>query len=148
MILDAPPRAELLRPRSNLAQLRRAEKLLASFSAAFPGISYDIYWETDTCNAQAFVVARDRFVRLYGGLIRHRFVGVAGLAYALGHETGHHLGGAPFHPQLFWLSSEERADEWAVKTGLPAVFGVHTARRYTSAGRAQIDRVSTSKPTA
>jgi hypothetical protein len=116
---------------------------MARFSAAFPTVHYDIYWATDTCNAQAFVIAQNRFVRLYGGLIRHRFVGIAGLAFALGHETGHHLGGAPFHPQLFWLSSEQRADEWAIEVGLPAVFGARTARCYSRNGRVQLERVST-----
>jgi len=141
MIFDTPPIAELMRPRSDLAPLRRAEKLIARFSATFPQISYDIFWDTDTCNAQAFVAAEDRVVRLYGGLNRHRFVGIAGLAFALGHETGHHLGGAPLHPQLGLISSEGRADEWAKETGLPAVFGVKTARRYSLVGCAEIDRV-------
>jgi hypothetical protein len=60
---------------------------------------------------------------LYGGLIRHRRIGFAGLAVALAHETGHHLGGLPHLAFYKWLSSEERATEWAMTIGLKVVFG-------------------------
>jgi hypothetical protein len=74
---------------------RRADALIKRFQAAFPIIHYDLFWETRLLNAQAFIDGRGRCVRLYGGLGRHREVGVEGLAFALAHETGHHLGGPP-----------------------------------------------------
>ena len=96
----------------------------------FPGIHYDIYWETRLMNAQAYIGEKGRSVRLYGGLGRHREVGVEGIAFALAHETGHHLGGPPHHPSYTTISSEERANAWAEETGLPLVFGEVVARRY------------------
>ena len=62
---------------------------------------------------------------------RHIFINTGALLQAetpnevigvLAHETGQHLGGAPFHPFYKWLSSEERATEWAMTVGLVAVF--------------------------
>ena len=55
--------------------------------------------------------------------MRHRRIGSAGLAVALAHETGHHLGGAPYLKFCRLLSSEERATEWAMTVGLKTVFG-------------------------
>jgi hypothetical protein len=90
-------------------------------------------------NAQAFLGPNGRCVRLYGGLGRHRWIGIEGLAFALAHETGHHLGGAPHLPFYSSLSSEERANEWATETGLPNVFGEGVGSRYAYRGPLQID---------
>lgn len=119
----------------------RAEALLERFRARFPAIFYDIYWETRLMNAQAYIGGKGRSVRLYGGLGRHREVGVEGVAFALAHETGHHLGGQPHHEFYTTISSEERANEWAVETGLPHVFGDEVARRYAKRGLAQLAAV-------
>ena len=121
--------------------LRRADALLARFRARFPEIHYDLYWETRLMNAQAYIGEKGRSVRLYGGLGRHRRVGVEGVAFALAHETGHHLGGAPHHQFYTTISSEERADEWATEVGLPAVFGDEVARRIVKRGVAQLAAV-------
>jgi len=96
---------------------------LSAFRKSFPGIIYDVAWYSDSVNAQAFIYRKRKHVRLYGGLARHRKVTRAGIAFALAHETGHHLGGAPFDPTYFWLSSESRADEWAMSEGLIRAFG-------------------------
>jgi hypothetical protein len=121
--------------------LRRAEALLNRFRAHFPEIHYDTYWETRLMNAQAFPGPHGPRVRLYGGLGRHREIGVEGLAFALAHETGHHLGGPPRHPQYLSMSSEERANEWAISVGLPTIFGQVTAHRYASRGWLQLRSV-------
>lgn len=89
-------------------------------------------------NAQAFLDAGKKRVRLYGGLVRHRKIGSAGLALALSHETGHYLGGAPYLEYYHWLSSEERATEWAVTVGLPSVFGSRRAPRIGREGFSQL----------
>jgi hypothetical protein len=117
---------------------RRADALLARFQATFPKIHYDIYWETRLMNAQAYIGAKGRCVRLYGGLGRHRKLGIEAIAFALAHETGHHLGGPPRHEFYTLLSSEERANEWAAETGLPMVFGDRVARRYAERGAPQL----------
>ncbi len=93
-------------------------------------------------NAQAFLGPKGRCVRLYGGLGRHRAIGIEGLAFALAHETGHHLGGPPYHPYYSSLSSEERANEWAAKFGLSIVFGERVGSRYAVRGMLQLSELS------
>lgn len=120
----------------------RAEALLKRFRAKFPNLHYDLFWETRLMNAQAFIGPLGRCVRLYGGLARHRSVGIEGLAFAMAHETGHHVGGPPFHPCYLSISSEERANEWAVKLGLPLVFGDKVGARYATQGLQQLKKLS------
>ena len=119
----------------------RAEALVLRFQERFPSIYYDIYWETRLMNAQAYIGKNGRCVRLYGGLGRHRRLGVEAIAFALAHETGHHLGGPPRHQFYSTISSEERADAWACETGLPQVFGEQVARRYAERGIKQLAAV-------
>lgn len=120
---------------------RRAEALLERFRAKFPEIYYEICWDTRLMNAQAYIGSKGRCVRLHGGLGRHTKVGVEGIAFALAHEVGHHLGGPPHHEFYTSISSEERATEWAEETGLPAVFGGAVARRYARRGFVQLAAV-------
>jgi len=121
----------------------RAEQLLTRFRANFPDLHYDIFWNTRLMNAQAFIGPLGRCVRLHGGLARHRSIGIEGLAFALAHETGHHVGGPPYHPSyLSLISSEERANEWAAKCGLPLLFGEKVGSRYALRGLRQLARLS------
>lgn len=122
--------------------ISRAEALLERFRAKFPNLHYDLYWDTNLMNAQAFFGPRGRCVRLYGGLARHRRVGIEGLAFALAHETGHHIGGPPYHPCYLSLSSEERANEWAAESGLAIVFGAGVGGRYACRGLRQLNALS------
>jgi hypothetical protein len=121
--------------------LRRAQSLLERFRAHFPNIYFDMYWETRLMNAQAYIGEKGRSVRLYGGLGRHREVGLEGIAFALAHEVGHHLGGPPRHESYTSISSEERASEWAEEIGLPLVFGKKVASRYVRLGVEQLAAV-------
>jgi Zn-dependent protease with chaperone function len=102
---------------------RRARILVRRFRECFPELIYEIDLEIRIVNAQATLDGDRRVVRVYGGLVRHRKLNSAGLAVALAHETGHHLGGPPLHRVFRWLSSEERATEWAMTRGLRTVFG-------------------------
>ena len=122
--------------------LGKAQVLMERFQVKFPELHYDLFWETRLMNAQAFLAPRGRCVRLYGGLGRHRDVGVEGLAFALAHETGHHLGGPPYHPYYSSLSSEERANEWAADVGLSIVFGDKVGSRYAHRGLLQLNELS------
>jgi hypothetical protein len=132
---------KLLRRLSDDRLRRRIEGVLKRFKTFFPEIEYDVLWASRTCNAQAFVSDGKRCVRLYGGLARHKWVTIAGVAWIVAHETGHHLGGAPWHPNFPWISSEERATEWAITVGLPKVFGRKCARRYSTVGRGEAERI-------
>ena len=112
--------------------------MLERFQACFPELLYDIEIGVDLANAQAFLDGSQKRVRLYGGLVRHRKIGSAGLAVALAHETGHHLGGAPFLQYYRWLSSEERSTQWAVTVGLQKVFGSVAAQKVGENGTKQL----------
>jgi len=122
-LFDTPVSPHLLWPSDAPAPRRRAVRLLARFAECFPDVKYDMDLGVELANAQAFIDSDGKHVRLYGGLVLHRKVGTAGLAVALAHETGHHLGGPPFLKSFRWLSSEERATEWAATVGLQKVFG-------------------------
>ena len=132
---------EELWPEAARRPLRRAEAVLERFRAIYPSIHYDIFWETRLMNAQAFIGEHGRSVRLYGGLGRHRRVGVEGIAFAVAHEVGHHLGGPPRHEHYTTISSEARANEWAEQEGLPAVFGSAVGRRFAVRGWVQLGAV-------
>jgi hypothetical protein len=120
---------------------RRADLLLSLFRRGFPSIHYDLLWQTGVVNAQAFHGLEGPTVRLYGGLGRHRRTGIEALALALAHETGHHLGGPPSHPLYKSISSEEQADAWAIRVGLPHLFGACRTERFVELGRRQLHSI-------
>ena len=55
----------------------------------------------------------------------------------LAHETGHHLGGPPYDPDMPWISWQGQADYWAASTGMKQVFGSR-AHRMTMRGAREI----------
>ncbi len=144
MILGSVTPKRHLRSLQDLRHRTRIERIVGRFAARFPAIWFDILWTSPTCNAQAFLLDGRQRVRLYGGLARHRRLSIAGIAWVMAHEAGHHLGGPPLHPHYFWLSSEERADEWAATRGLQAVFGRSLGRRYATVGRREAMKVADS----
>ena len=120
--IQAP--AECLRPATDTQQREWATGIVARFAAAFDDIATDIAWQSDSLNAQAFLLGpTTAHVRVYGGLVRHRDIGPEGLALAIAHEIGHHKGGPPASRHNPWLSTDRRADEWARTVGLPTAFG-------------------------
>lgn len=137
-LFDKPVNSTLLWPINAPWPKRRARAQIKRFQACFPHLIYDMDLAVELANAQAFLAGKQRHVRLYGGLVRHRLVGAAGLAFALAHETGHHVGGAPFMKYQPWISSEERATDWAVSEGLQEVFGPNAARRIVHRGPLQL----------
>ncbi len=137
-LFDASVPRRLLWPIDAPWPRRRARALLEKFQSCFPAITYDMDLEVELANAQAFLDDKGKRVRLYGGLVRHRRVGSAGLAVALAHETGHHLGGPPFLQFYRWLSSEERATEWALTVGMQKAFG---RRRVAAIAKRGVDQL-------
>ena len=138
MFFDPPEADHNLRPLHDARNRRRVGLIVSAFHETYPTIRYDVFWDSRTVNAQAFVWEGRRCVRLYGGLARHRALTSAGLAWVLLHETGHHLGGPPFHDMQPQLSSEERADMWAAERGMTNIFGARRGARYEIAGRREI----------
>jgi hypothetical protein len=118
-----------------------ALELLAQFSKTFPEVSYNLFWESRTINAQAWRSGEGRHVILYGGLVRYRFISRSGLALTLAHETGHHLGGRPLDPELRWPTWQGQADYWAARTAMPRVFGTN-ARAITLRGARELVRLT------
>lgn len=141
MLLGKRTANKLLRRLSDQQLRRRVETVIHRFQTTFPQVEYDVLWGSRTCNAQAFVSCGRMHVRLYGGLARHKKISVAGIAWIVAHETGHHLGGLPLHPYFPSVKSEESADVWAMSVGLPKVFGHRLARRYGKFGRREAIRV-------
>ena len=141
MVIEAPQALDELIPATPKVR-RFARALLARFRQAFPGIEYELAWYSDSVNAQAYIRHNRKRVRVYGGLARHRLISRAGMAYAIAHETGHHLGGEPFDRTYSWLSSEIRADEWAFHEGLTKVFGPRQGAVVAVEGLAELIAVS------
>src|SRR5258708_1234431 len=118
------PAEEVLPSRRAQQQGRRVVlDLLEKFGRAFPEITYELLWESATINAQAWRLGSARYVRVYGGLVRHRAITKYGLALMLAHETGHHLGGLPRDPAMPWLTWQGQADYWAARTAMPRIWG-------------------------
>ncbi len=137
-LFDAPVPRRLLWPLNAPWPRRRVREIIRRFQLCYPSLDYDVDSEVGIANAQAFLEGGRRCIRLYGGLTRHRKVGASALAVVLAHETGHHLAGPPFLPYYRWLSSEERATEWARDVGLPAVFGAKAAKALIFRGEKQL----------
>ena len=119
----------------------RADNLLSMFAKAFPEISYNLFWDSHSVNAQAWCSGEARHVVLYGGLVRHPLVSRNCLALTLAHETGHHLGGRPLDPELRWPTWQGQADYWAARTAMPRVFGAK-ARAITFRGARELVRLT------
>jgi len=125
---------------SGRTQRRRratALQMMRRFAETFVGIEYDLLWKNPTINAQAWLFANGKHVTVCGGLVRHPALSASGIALILAHETGHHLGGLPFDPDLRCLTWQGQADYWAAKEGMPKVFG-DDARRHTLRGAREI----------
>ncbi len=137
-LFDAPVSPRLLWPVTAPWPRRRARALIKRFQACFPEITYDMDLNVELINAQAFRAGKQQYVRLYGGLVRHRRIGLAGLAVVLAHESGHHRGGPPYLKFQPWLSSEERSTEWAFAVGLKMVFGPDAAQALARRGTGQL----------
>jgi hypothetical protein len=121
--LDWPIESEQTARKADARRRRLAEGLIARFALLFPQIAYTLNWDSQLINAQAWRLGQQRNVYLYGGLVRHPAITRAGLALALAHETGHHLGGEPYDPVMTWMTSEKQSDNWAVVSCMPSLFG-------------------------
>lgn len=111
--------------------------LLSAFGEAFPGVTYELVWNSSSINAQAWRLGPKRYVRVYGGLVRHPSMTKSGLALMVAHETGHHLGGPPYDPAMPWMTWQGQADFWAASVGMPRVYGPR-ARSMTLRGAREI----------
>lgn len=140
-VFDATISSRLLWPLDSPWPRRRARAVISQFQRRFPDLTYEFDLDIRIANAQAVIHDDRRLVRVYGGLVRHRKLTSAGLAFVLAHETGHHVAGPPWHPVLRWLSSEERSTEWAMTEGLQLVFGKRRAAGMAARGRKNLQSI-------
>jgi Zn-dependent protease with chaperone function len=113
--------------------------LLDKFGRAFPEITYELFWESPSVNAQAWRLGPARYVRVYGGLVRHQAITKYGLSLVLAHETGHHLGGPPYDPAMSWLTWQGQADYWAARTAMPKIWGPKACEVTLRAAREMVE---------
>ena len=139
-LLNWPAEEVLPSRRAQQHRRRVVFELFNKFSNAFPEVTYELLWESPTINAQAWRLGPARFVRVYGGLVRHPAMTKYGLALMLAHETGHHLGGLPRDPAIPWMTWQGQADYWAATTGMPRVWGP-LARAATLRGARELSRL-------
>lgn len=99
------------------ARERAVSGLLTCFSRQFPQISYELVTTPMLLNAQALVLRGRRIVKLFGGLAFHPRLDLNALAFALLHETGHHLADGSRLPWNPFLACECQADQWALRNG-------------------------------
>jgi hypothetical protein len=92
-------------------------ELLVAFQSSFPEVQYQIFPKLDLLNGQALILGAQRIVRLYGGVALHPAMGRDGLAFALLHETGHHLSVGTRLPWNPLIACECAADFWAFNVG-------------------------------
>jgi hypothetical protein len=95
--------------------------LLDDFRQTFPTIEFSLVSEFRFLNAQALLLGSRRIVKLYGGLAFHNRLGKDALAFALLHETGHHLAIGSRLNWNPWLACECVSDLWAVNQGVAAL---------------------------
>lgn len=73
-------------------------------------------WDDGTVNASAQRDGNTRVLNMYGGLARHKAIGIEGMALVACHELGHHNGGAPKVNSWYggaWATNEGGADYYA-----------------------------------
>jgi Zn-dependent protease with chaperone function len=133
--LDWPTEEMLPSRRAQQHRRRVVSELFKKFHQAFPEVTYELLWESPTVNAQAWRLGSARFVRVYGGLVRHRAISKYGLALMLAHETGHHLGGLPRDPAMPWLTWQGQADYWAASVAMPQIWGARARAATLRAAR-------------
>jgi len=82
------------------------------------------WWDSNIINAYAQRVGPLYTITIHGGLARAKHMTKDGLALALCHELGHHLGGAPRSSKFLngWASVEGQADYFASVRCLRTLF--------------------------
>lgn len=116
------PKSGSLRPKNDPGWRLQVDSVMDAFRLAFPEIKYDVAWNIAALNGTAWRELSQRHVRLYGGLLRHRLIGIEACALLFAHETGHHYGGPPRDASYEWMSCECQADYWAARYGVRKAF--------------------------
>jgi hypothetical protein len=133
------PAPGTLRPLDDTVSLENAEALAWLFKRIFPDVIYEAreHWGDNTANAYAWKEGDKRYIKLLGGLIRHKALKRQGISLIIAHELGHHYGGEPVYPGN-GLSCEGQADYWAAWIAMREVF---PGREYYQQMRPAIDQI-------
>lgn len=103
----------------------RVEKIFtAEIEAAGDKLKINRLWSDGTVNASAQRSGNTRVLNMYGGLARHKAIGIEGMALVVCHELGHHNGGAPKTSGWYstWATNEGGADYYATAKCLRRFF--------------------------
>ncbi len=94
--------------------LDRIEELYAPLIKAKGADLYiDRLWHDETVNAYASRTGNRWAIHMHGGIARHQYNSLDGLALVSCHELGHHLGGAPKSggdSSATWITNEGQSD--------------------------------------
>lgn len=97
--------------------LDRIENIYAPIIKAHGGTFFiDRLWSDATVNAYASRTGDQWAIHMHGGIARHEFNSIDGLALVTCHELGHHLGGAPVSggdSTATWITNEGQSDYFA-----------------------------------
>lgn len=92
--------------------LDKIEKIYAPIIEKAGGsLSVSRAWDDDKINAKAWRVFSSWYIKMYGGLARHKEVTSDGFTLVACHELGHHVGG---FPKEGWYSLEGQSDYYSV----------------------------------
>ncbi len=89
------------------------QHFLSEVSAAGGVLKVERNWDGTILNAFADRKGEIWFIETSGEMFRHPAITEDGFYAMLCHELGHHLAGAPFKPDIPWMSSEAQADLFA-----------------------------------
>lgn len=91
--------------------LDKIEKIYVPIAEKAGGsLSISRAWGDDAINAKAWRVFSWWYIKMYGGLARHKEVTGDGFTIVACHELGHHMGG---FPKETWYSMEGQSDYYA-----------------------------------
>jgi hypothetical protein len=113
--------------------------LASHYKTYYPDVNFEIDWLNNDVNAVAFISGGQRYVRVYGGLLRHVRIQVEGAGLVLAHEIGHHFGGPPrYATGATWASCEGQSDYWGARIAQRKVWWGEYSIDQTTKGAAQL----------
>lgn len=86
-------------------------------------------WTDPTVNAYADQQMGTARITIFGGIARHKYITLDGLAAVICHEIGHHLGGAPKvrgWGSTAWASNDGQSDYYATLKCMRTYFKLYT----------------------
>ena len=138
--------ANLVHPLDNTVPHAVAKSLINYYKVHYPNINYVIDWGNNGLNAVAYRKGSQRYVSLYGGLLRHKHIQGEGTGLVIAHEIGHHYGGEPRYSNIRWASCEGQSDYWGAAVAQRKVWYGAYYFDQTSKGSEQLYKLFSQAP--